>query len=69
MKKISICFIAALTLMACTQQNPLLNQPETPYGVPAFDQVQLKHYLPAFKEAIRLDQAEIDAIVPCCKVP
>ena len=49
--------------MACTQQNPLLNQPETPYGVPTFDQVQLKHYLPAFKEAIRLNQAEIDAIV------
>lgn len=49
--------------MACTQQNPLLNQPQTPYGVPAFDQVQLKHYLPAFKEAIRLNQAEIDAIV------
>ena len=63
MKKISICFIAALTLMACTQQNPLLNQPQTPFGVPAFDQVQLKHYMPAFKEAIRLNQAEIDAIV------
>ena len=63
MKKITICFLAALTLMACTQQNPLLNQPQTPFGAPAFDQVQLKHYLPAFKEAIRLNQAEIDAIV------
>ena len=49
--------------MACTQQNPLLTQPQTPYGVPAFDQVELKHYMPAFKEAIRLNQAEIDAIV------
>ena len=49
--------------MACTQQNPLLTQPQTPYGVPAFDQVELKHYMPAFKEAIRLNQAGIDAIV------
>ena len=63
MKKTIICLTATLALMACTQQNPLLNQPETPYGVPAFDQVQLKHYMPAFKEAIRLYQAEIDAIV------
>ena len=63
MKKTAMCFFAALTLMACTQQNPLLNQPQTPYGVPAFDKIQLKHYLPAFKEAIRLNQEEIDAIV------
>ena len=63
MKKLNIIVLVSILFMACTQQNPLLNQPETPYGVPAFDQVQLKHYLPAFKEAIRLNQAEIDAIV------
>lgn len=63
MKKLNIIVLVSILFMACTQQNPLLNQPQTPYGVPAFDQVQLKHYLPAFKEAIRLNQAEIDAIV------
>ncbi len=63
MKKLNIILLVSILFMACTQQNPLLNQPQTPYGVPAFDQVQLKHYLPAFREAIRLNQAEIDAIV------
>lgn len=63
MRKLNIILLVSILFMACTQQNPLLNQPQTPYGVPAFDQVQLKHYLPAFKEAIRLNQAEIDAIV------
>lgn len=63
MRKLNIIPLVSILFMACTQQNPLLNQPQTPYGVPAFDQVQLKHYLPAFKEAIRLNQAEIDAIV------
>lgn len=63
MKKLNIILLVSILFMACTQQNPLLNQPQTPFGAPAFDQVQLKHYLPAFKEAIRLNQAEIDAIV------
>ena len=63
MKKANIILLVSILFMACTQQNPLLNQPQTPFGVPAFDQVQLKHYLPAFKEAIRLNQEEIDAIV------
>ena len=63
MKKANIILLVSILFMACTQQNPLLNQPQTLFGVPAFDQVQLKHYLPAFKEAIRLNQEEIDAIV------
>ncbi len=63
MKKANIILLVSILFMACTQQNPLLNQPQTPFGAPAFDQVQLKHYLPAFKEAIRLNQEEIDAIV------
>ncbi|MBQ0119058.1 MAG: M3 family metallopeptidase [Bacteroidales bacterium] len=49
--------------MACTNVNPLLDQPETPYGVPAFDQVKLEHYMPAFKEAIAQNEKEIEAIV------
>ena len=63
MKKANIILLVSILFMACTQQNPLLNQPQTPFGAPAFDQVQLKHYLPAFKEAIHLNQEEIDAIV------
>ena len=52
-----------MTMIACTPSNPLLEQPKTPYGVPAFDQVRLEHYLPAFEAAIAEQKAEVDAIV------
>lgn len=52
-----------MNMLACNKTNPLLDQPATPYGVPAFDQVKTEHYLPAFEEAIRENKAEIDAIV------
>ena len=63
MKKIIILGAIAMSLLACNKTNPLLDQPATPYGVPAFDQVKTEHYLPAFEEAIRENKAEIDAIV------
>ena len=63
MKKSLIIAFTALTFMACNQENPLLTEQNTPFGVPAFNQVQNKHYLPAFKAAIAASQAEIDAIV------
>jgi len=63
MKTKLILGIALLSLMACQKQNPLLSDLQTPYGVPAFDQIRLEHYMPAFREAIRQNQAEIDAIV------
>ena len=54
---------AVMSLLACNKTNPLLEQPATPFGVPAFDQVKLEHYLPAFETAIAEEKAEIDAIV------
>ena len=63
MKKIIILGAIAMSMLACNKTNPLLDQPATPYGVPAFDQVKTEHYLPAFEEAIRENKAEIDAIV------
>ena len=52
-----------MSLLACNQTNPLLEQPNTPFGVPAFDKVKLEHYLPAFEAAIAEQKAEVDAIV------
>ena len=55
-----------MTLLACNKpsngENPLLNQPNTPYGVPAFDQIKLEHYLPAFEAAIAEQKEEVEAI-------
>ncbi len=50
-------------MIACEKQNPLLSNEQTPYGVPQFDKIELRHYEPAFKEAIAQCEAEIDAIV------
>lgn len=63
MKKTILLGVIAMSLLACNQTNPLLEQPNTPFGVPAFDKVKIEHYLPAFEEAIRQNKAEIDAIV------
>ena len=52
-----------MTMLACNGSNPLLEQPNTPFGVPAFDQVKNKHYLPAFEAAIAEQKAEVEAIV------
>ena len=52
-----------MSLLACNKTNPLVEQPNTPYGVPAFDQVKIEHYLPAFEEAIRQNKAEVEAII------
>ena len=51
-----------MSVLACNKTNPLLEQPNTPYGVPAFNQIKLSHYLPAFEEAIKQNKAEVDAI-------
>ena len=63
MKKTFILGAIAMTLLACNHPNPLLEQPKTPFGVPAFDQIKLEHYLPAFEKAIAEQKEEIDAIV------
>ncbi|MBQ3026432.1 MAG: hypothetical protein IJD27_02735, partial [Alistipes sp.] len=34
--------------------NPLLEEAQTPYGVPAFDRIEAKHYEPAFRFAMSL---------------
>jgi len=59
--------MAVFTLMiaGCAQNdgNPLLQEWDTPFGVPPFEQIQVKHYVPAFEEAMAQHKAEIDAIV------
>lgn len=57
-----------MSLTACgsagkTEENPLLAEWTTPFGVPPFDKIRTEHYLPAFEQAMSLHEAEIDAIV------
>ena len=53
-----------VSLMAYSKnENPLLVEQDTPFGVPAFDKVKIEHYMPAFEQAIAENEAEIAAIV------
>jgi len=44
------------------EQNPLLTQWETPFGVPPFDEIDSEDYLPAIKAAVKKHEDEIKAI-------
>jgi len=45
------------------RENPLLAEWNTPFGVPPFDLVESTDYLPAMRDGVQRQQAEIDAIV------
>ncbi len=66
--------LALLSLQPVTAQetqkdNPFFQARTTPFQVPPFDTITKEHYLPAFKEGIRREQAEIDAIVADPQAP
>ena len=45
------------------ENNPLLQEWNTPYQTPPFSQIETKHYEPAIDYAIEQQRAEIDAII------
>lgn len=72
MKNLMIILAAGLFMMSCTtnqkkemtsNENPFFTEYGTPYEVPAFDRIKPEHFLPAFKEGMSDQMAEIDAIV------
>src|SRR5574344_2776468 len=57
---------AGIMLTACAKtdkDNPLLSEWNTPYQIPPFDKVKSEHYKPAFIEAMKVHNQEIQAIV------
>ncbi len=44
-------------------ENPFLAEWNTPFETPPFDEIKNEHFLPAFKETMKIEKAEIDAIV------
>jgi len=68
--------VSAMTLSACADsgntpvassisghENPLLAEWHTEFQLPPFDLIQSEDYLPAFREAMDMENVEIDAIV------
>ena len=68
-KNILILMCAGMGLAACTDKNPLLEQWNTPFETPPFDKIELRHFKPAFEEAIRVNNEEIRAITENPEVP
>jgi peptidyl-dipeptidase Dcp len=42
---------------------------DTPFGVPPFDKIEIEDYLPAYKEAMGVERAEVEAIVSNPETP
>ena len=65
MKKALIIVAAALALASCApkEQNPFMQEWDTPYGIPPFDKIKIEHYMPAIKAGIAQQEAEIQAII------
>ena len=67
MRKFTLAILTITTIamtVSCntSKTNPLLEASQHPYGAPAFDKIEIKHYLPAFEAAIAQAREEIDAI-------
>ncbi len=78
-RTLGLVLLSTLALAACGDQtgttggitpsqvsghdNPILAEWQTEFGVPPFDLIRNEHYEPAFREAMAMHKAEIDAIV------
>ncbi len=65
MKKLNLLLIIMAIITGCTSgnENPFFKPFETEHGTPPFHLIKMEHYEPAFDEAIKQHQAEVDAIV------
>lgn len=61
--------VAIDKLPSMKRTNPLLAPYETPFDIPPFEQVKAEDYMPALRQAIAEQQAEIDAITSNDEVP
>ena len=48
---------------SCNRNNPFLEEWNTPYGIPPFDEIQLSDYIPAVTAGIEQQKQELDAIL------
>ena len=63
-----LALVIAMTA-ACTNTNPFFEEWDTPYGTAPFSKIKTEHYLPAFKEGIKQQKAEVQAIIDCKDAP
>ncbi|RUA24994.1 MAG: peptidase M3 [Bacteroidetes bacterium] len=76
---IGLILLSGIIFTACNSEtkdkdnkmntNVLLEKFDTPFEVPPFDQIKQSDYVPAYKEAIKQHDAEIEAIVNNTEAP
>ena len=49
--------------------NPFFKEWDTPFQTPPFGEINIEHYLPAFEEGMRIQKAEVDAIISNTEKP
>jgi peptidyl-dipeptidase Dcp len=54
---------------ALTTENPFYTEYRTPYQTPPFDLIKVEHYMPAYREGMKQEMIEIDAIVGNLQAP
>ena len=69
MKRVLLSLVIIMAAISCNKINSFLAEWDTPYGIPDFDSVKEKHYIPAVKMGIRQQQGEIDAIIANADAP
>ena len=70
MKKTLLTLMIGLLLMGNVKaDNPFFETYKNKYGAPPFDKIKNEHYMPAFKEGIKQQTAEVDLIAGNKKAP
>ncbi len=75
MKKLIAPVLVVLTILSsCNMKenqntNPFLETYSTPFEVPPFNLIENEHFIPAFKEGIKQQEAEIEAIINNSEAP
>lgn len=76
MKKLIYLTVISVAIFSCSESkktekvmNPFFETYTTPYEVPPFDKILNAHYLPAFQEGMKLQNAEIETLVSATETP
>ena len=72
-KTVLLLAIVIMALTSCKQKvksdNPLLNEFDTPYGVPPFELIKASHFMPAFIKGFEEQKKEVRKIITNKQVP
>ena len=69
MKKTFLLIGAMIAMAACGNKNVFMEEWDSPDGTAPFSKITTADYLPAVKEGIKEQKAEIDAIIACQDAP